>query len=53
MPVVNNITTEDLTPEQLERLLIAIEQDSIIHAKNMMKLAMYTDMRRGELFKLK
>jgi len=53
MPVVNNLTTEDLTPEQLERLLIAIEQDTHLHAKNMMKLAMYTGLRRGELFKLK
>ena len=52
-PVVNNIKTEDLTPEQLERLLKAIEQDRNINAQNIMKLAMFTGMRRGELFKLR
>ena len=53
MPVVHNEKTEDLTPEQLSELLTAIEKDSNIQAGNMMKLALFTGMRRGELFKLK
>jgi integrase len=52
MPVVNNIKTEDLTSDQLKKLLEAIEVDTNIHAQNIMKLAIFTGMRRGELFKL-
>lgn len=52
-PSVNNEKTEDLTPDELERLLKAIEKDSNINVANMMKMALYTGMRRGELFKLK
>jgi integrase len=52
-PRVNNQTTEDLSPEQLKRLLEAIEKDDNTQAKNLMKLALFTGMRRGELFKLK
>jgi len=53
MPKVDNIKTEDLTPEQLQNLLKAIDNDSHLHAGYMMKLALYTGMRRGELFRLK
>ena len=53
MPEVNNLKTEDLTPEQLTQLLKAIDQDTNIQAANLMKLALFTGMRRGELFKLK
>jgi len=52
MPRVSNNKTEDLTPEQLKRLLEAIGQDDNIQAANLMRLAIYTGMRRGELFKL-
>jgi len=52
-PTVNNEKTEDLTSAQLERLLQSIEQDSNIDVGNMMKMALYTGMRRGEMFKLK
>lgn len=52
-PTVSNEKTEDLTPEQLTQLLKAIDQDSNIQAANLMKLALFTGMRRGELFKLK
>ncbi|WP_413871218.1 tyrosine-type recombinase/integrase, partial [Desulfobacula sp.] len=52
-PSVNNEKTEDLTPEQLERLLKSIEEDGNIDVGNMMLMALYTGMRRGELFKLK
>ena len=53
MPQVNNLKTEDLTPEQLTQLLEAIDQDTNIQAANLMRLALFTGMRRGELFKLK
>ena len=51
-PKLNNITTEDLTADQLEALLKAIDQDENLQAKNLMKMALFTGMRRGELFKL-
>ena len=53
MPRVDNIKTEDLSPEQLERLLKAIEEDECIQAAAIMKMALYTGMRRGEIFRLK
>jgi integrase len=53
MPQVYSEKTEDLTPEQLTKLLKAIEKDSNIQAGNMMKMALFTGMRRGEMFKLK
>jgi integrase len=52
-PKVSNTRTEDLNHEQLRALLIAIEKDENIQAKNLMKMALFTGMRRGELFKLK
>ena len=51
-PSVNNEKTEDLTPEQLENLLKAIAEDENLDVGNMMKMALYTGMRRGEIFKL-
>jgi integrase len=53
MPMVDNEKTEDLTPNQLSRLLKAIENDTHAHAGPMMKMALFTGMRRKELFKLK
>lgn len=52
-PTVNNLQTEDLSESQLKKLLKAIEGYSNIQIKNLMKMALYTGMRRGELFKLK
>lgn len=58
LPRVNNQKTEDLTPEQMAKLLKVIDG----HIKNqtpyrvgscMMKLALYTGMRRSEMFRLK
>ncbi len=51
-PRVNNLRTEDLTPEQLSDLMAAIEQDHDYQAANFMRMALFTGMRRGELFKL-
>ena len=53
MPKVDNQKTEDLTAEQLKNLLTAIDNSTDIQAANMMRLALYTGMRRGEMFKLK
>jgi integrase len=53
LPKVNNIKTEDLSPEQLADLLEAIEADTHPQAGAMMKMALFTGMRRGELFRLK
>ena len=52
-PTVYNQTTEDLTQEQLKRLLAAIDTDPNIQIANMMRLILNTGMRRGECFKLK
>lgn len=52
MPNVNNTVTEDLTSEQLADLLKAIDADSNEQAKAMMKMALFTGMRRGEILKL-
>ena len=53
MPKVNNLKTEDLAPDQLSKLMEAISQDHDIQAANFMRMALFTGMRRGELFKLK
>ena len=52
MPRVNNLKTEDLNPEQLTRLLEAIGRDPNLQTANFMKMALFTGMRRGELFRL-
>ena len=53
LPKVSNEKTEFLAPDELERLLKAIEADSHPLAGPIMKMALFTGMRRGELFKLK
>ncbi len=53
MPRVHNLKTEDLAPEQLTRLFEAIEADTHAQAGPMIKMALFTGLRRGELFKLK
>lgn len=52
-PTVNNEKTEDLDPDQLQRLLAAIQKDEHPIAGNMMLMALYSGLRRGEMFKLK
>jgi len=52
-PEVDNLVTEDLTPEQIANLLKVIEADTHSQAGPMMKLALFSGMRRGEMFKLK
>jgi len=52
-PTVSNLQTEDLSEDQLKKLLEAIEKDSNTQIKNLMKMVLFTGVRRGELFKLK
>jgi len=52
LPKVNNLKTEDLNLEQLAALLEAIDLDPNLQAANFMKMALFTGLRRGELFKL-
>jgi len=53
MPTVNNMKTEDLTTGQLKKLMEAIEKDDHPQAGSIMKLVLYTGMRRGETFRLR
>ncbi|MCU0615005.1 MAG: site-specific integrase [Desulfobacterales bacterium] len=52
LPRANNEKIEDLSPEQLKRLMKAIAKDPHPQAGPIMKLALYTGMRRGEIFRL-
>lgn len=52
-PSVDNQKTEDLTPDQLQALISAIDEYPNRQVSNFMKMALYTGMRRGELFRLK
>lgn len=52
-PVVQNIKTEDLSDDQIRALLDAIAEDDNIQVGAMLKLALFTGMRRGEIFKLR
>lgn len=53
LPSVDNIVTEDLDPEQLSALVKAINEDHDIQVANLMRMALFTGMRRSELFRLK
>ncbi|MBA2883093.1 integrase [Desulfosalsimonas propionicica] len=52
MPKVNNETTEDLSPDQLKKLMKAIEKAEDWRGAGILKLALYSGMRRGELLAL-
>ena len=51
-PRVNNERTEYLTDDEYRRLLIVLDEWPNQDAARMIKLAIFTGMRRGELFKL-
>lgn len=53
LPKVNNIVTEDLSPEQLKKLMEAIEKAADWRAAGVLRMALYTGMRRGELLALR
>ena len=52
LPRLNNQTTEDLTPEELARLLKVLDVDEDQVCANLFRLALCTGMRRGELLGL-
>lgn len=52
MPRRDNERVEYLTPEETERFLTALKTHSNQEASRMLKLAYFTAMRRGEIFKL-
>ena len=51
-PKVDNETTEDLTPEQLSRLLAVLNSDPNYQVAGAMKIALFTGMRVSEIFGL-
>ena len=53
VPKLNNQTTEDLSSEQLEKLLKTLDGDEDQMAANVMRLALFTGLRRSEIFKLR
>ena len=52
MPSVDNVKTETLTPDQIKQLVTACKKADNKQAAALVLLALYTGMRRGELFKL-
>ena len=52
MPKVDNQKTEELTQFQLQNLLRVLEEDPDLQVSNLVRMALYTGMRRGELFEL-
>ncbi len=54
MPQFDNKKTEDLTPEELQKLLKVIdEEEENPDVAKMLKLALFTGLRRGEIFRLR
>ena len=51
-PKVKNLVTEDLTDTQIQNLLAVIEADTHPQAGSIMLLALFTGMRKTEIFKL-
>ena len=52
LPSLNNQTTEDLSDEELTRLIKALDNDHDQAAANVMRLALYAGMRRSEILGL-
>ena len=53
MPTVENQKTENLTKEQLETLLRVLDDEPDKQVSNIVRLVIYTGLRRGEIFSLK
>ncbi|MFC1551560.1 tyrosine-type recombinase/integrase [Candidatus Latescibacterota bacterium] len=51
-PRFDNRKTEDLTPKQLQRLIEVLNEETYTDAANIMKLALYTGMRKSEILNL-
>ncbi|NQU67703.1 MAG: site-specific integrase [Candidatus Marinimicrobia bacterium] len=52
LPKVDNVKTEDLTNEQLSNLFTALEKDPDQDVADIMRIALFTGMRRGEILNL-
>lgn len=52
LPQVNNTVTEFLTPKQIMKLLEVIDSEPENPGGAMMKVALFSGLRRGELFRL-
>jgi integrase len=52
-PKAPGITIENLNDDELKRLLAAIEADTNLDAKGVLKIALFTGLRRGEIFGLR
>jgi len=53
MPSVNNERTEDLNPNELSRLLKALDKTEDVQIANLMRLILHTGMRKSEALRLK
>lgn len=51
-PKVNNLKTEDLTPEQFKALMVVLDASSNQRIANIMRMALYTGMRKNEIVNL-
>jgi integrase len=52
MPTVDNKVTENLTPEQVQKLLQALDEEQDQVQASLVRLALFTGMRRGALLNL-
>ena len=52
MPRVENQKTERLSQDQLQKLLNVLDEEQDVQVRNLVRLALFTGMRRGELFNL-
>lgn len=52
MPKVNNIVIEDLSPDQMKALIKAMDEDPAKEAAAVMKIALFSGMRRSEILGL-
>ena len=52
MPAVDNRVTENLTPEQAQKLLHALDEEADQVQASLVRLALFTGMRRGALLNL-
>lgn len=53
MPKVDNQVTEHLTDDEVKRLLVALDEEKDKDAVAIVRLILFTGLRRGEVFKLK
>ena len=52
LPRVNNVRTEDLSGEQLANLMAALDEEHDIQAANLMRLALFSGLRKSEMLRL-